>query len=197
MHLEARLVHDLVNREIHPIRCAESCRRKGQLALMAGDLCAETGHYWWAMKVWQWARRLIECKDYDDWRYVWFNTSVVRLGDVVSEDLCMALGRRVDNLWRRLGHPEMAWNEDSARAGYDYLWLEKYDYYRREIEEYWDNVELTYEQKQETEAIFRDGLSFFELFPYEEKCRERVDYWIFSRKNLVVRKKDITFAAAI
>ena len=27
-HLEARLLRDLVNREIHPIRCAQSCRRK-------------------------------------------------------------------------------------------------------------------------------------------------------------------------
>ena len=40
-HLEARLLRQMVNREIHPIRCAESCRRKRQKAQRLGDLCAE------------------------------------------------------------------------------------------------------------------------------------------------------------
>ena len=34
-HLEARLLRDLVNREIHPIRCAESCKRKYQKGMPA------------------------------------------------------------------------------------------------------------------------------------------------------------------
>ena len=67
-HLEARLLKDLVNREIHPIRCAESCKRKFQKAMYLGDLCAETGHFWWARKIWRFAAGLIEDKDYDDWR---------------------------------------------------------------------------------------------------------------------------------
>ena len=40
-HLEARLLKDLVNREIHPIRCAESCKRKFQKGSRIGDLCAD------------------------------------------------------------------------------------------------------------------------------------------------------------
>jgi len=158
VHLEARLLHDLVNHEIHPLRCAESCRRKGQIALRLGDLCAEAGHAWWAMKVWQLGRRLIEYKDYDDWIYVWFNTEYVRLSYVVSEDLCIDLGRRIDNLWRKMGHPEMAWNEDSARAGYDSLWYEKFDFDRTEIDACLDEEERAYEAQKETEAIFQDGL---------------------------------------
>ena len=54
-HLEARLLRNLVNREIHPIRCAESCKRKFQKAMYLGDLCAETGHFWWALKIWTFA----------------------------------------------------------------------------------------------------------------------------------------------
>ena len=32
-HLEARLLKDLVNREIHPIRCAESCKPKSVIRI--------------------------------------------------------------------------------------------------------------------------------------------------------------------
>ena len=90
-HLEARLLKDLVNREIHPIRCAESCKRKFQKAMYLGDLCAETGHFWWARKIWRFAAGLIEDKDYDDWRYVWFDNNRVRLRDVISETECELL----------------------------------------------------------------------------------------------------------
>ena len=51
-HLEAQLLKELVNHTIHPIRCAESCRRKRQKAQRLGDLCAETGHFLCALKVW-------------------------------------------------------------------------------------------------------------------------------------------------
>ena len=84
-HLEARLLRDIVNRAIHPIRCAESCKRKYQKAMYIGDLCAETGHFLWALKVWSFTAYLIESKDYDDWRYVWFDNNRVRLTDVISE----------------------------------------------------------------------------------------------------------------
>ena len=87
-HLEARLLKDLVNREIHPIRCAESCKRKFQKAMYIGDLCAETGHFWWARKIWRFASGLIEDKDYNDWRHVWFDNNRVRLRDVISETEC-------------------------------------------------------------------------------------------------------------
>ena len=93
-HLEARLLKDIVNREIHPIRCAENCKRKFMKGMRLGDLCAETGHFWWARKIWYFTSGLIENKDYDDWRYVWFNTERVRLRDVISETECELLDRR-------------------------------------------------------------------------------------------------------
>ena len=135
-HLEAQLLRQLVNREIHPIRCAESCRRKAQVALRLGRAS----------------------KDYDDWLCVWFNPEWVRLSWVVSEDLCQLLGRRIDQTWRRMGHPGMAVYEQKATAEYDWLWLEKYDYSRQEIDDYWDEIQDDYESQLKTEAIFRDGL---------------------------------------
>ena len=131
-HLEARLLRQMVNREIHPIRCAESCRRKRQKAQRLGDLCAETGHFLWAMKVWYLGLRAICHKDYDDWILVHFNTDVVTLSDVISEEDATILGRRIDTLWRHLGHPEQAYYARIAAAEYDFLYLEKYDYDRNE-----------------------------------------------------------------
>ena len=48
-HLEARLLKDMVNSAIHPIRCAASCKQKFMKGLRIGDLCAETGHFYWAL----------------------------------------------------------------------------------------------------------------------------------------------------
>ena len=64
-HLEARLLKDLVNRTIHPIRCASSSKQMFMKGMRIGDLCAETGHFWWALKVWRWTMQLMDAKDYD------------------------------------------------------------------------------------------------------------------------------------
>ena len=72
-HLEARLLKDLVNRTIHPIRCASSSKQMFMKGMRIGDLCAETGHFWWALKVWRWTMQLMDAKDYDDWIEVRFD----------------------------------------------------------------------------------------------------------------------------
>ena len=64
-HLEARLLKDIVNQAIHPIRCAASCKWKYMRGMRIGDLCAETGHFLWALKVWSLTASLIESKDID------------------------------------------------------------------------------------------------------------------------------------
>ena len=164
-HLEARLLKELVNREIHPIRCAESCKQKFMKGMRLGDLCAETGHFWWARKIWRFTASLIEDKDYDDWRYVWFNTQRVRLRDVISETECELLDRRCSQLWRALGHPEYDWWNDrveyltSTHFGttYYYLFADKYDGYYDELIGEWEEQMEFAEAEQETQQIFRDG----------------------------------------
>lgn len=164
-HLEARLLRNLVNREIHPIRCAESCKRKFQKAMYLGDLCAETGHFWWALKIWTFASKLIEDKDYDDWRYVCFDNERVRLRDVISETECELLDRRCSQLWRALGHPEYDWWDDrveyltSTYFGTTYydLFADKYDCYYDEPFGEWEAKIEEAEKEQETQQIFQDG----------------------------------------
>ena len=164
-HLEARLLKDLVNREIHPIRCAESCKQKYMKGMRIGDLCAETGHFWWAYKVWQFTSALIENKDFDDWIYVWFDNKRVRLTDVVSETECELLMRRCSDLWRVLGFPEYAWWDEhwehiaseSFGTYYTCLWAEKYDHYPAQSLIEWEEELKAYEAEQETKSIFREG----------------------------------------
>ena len=180
-HLEARLLKDLVNREIHPIRCAESCKRKFQKAMYIGDLCAETGHFWWAMKIWRFASRLIEAKDYDDWCDVWFDNNRVRLRDVISETECELLDRRCSQLWRALGHPEHDWWDDryeyltSTHYGttYYYLFADKYDGYYEDPIGAWEEKMEEAEAEQETQQIFRAGQGE-ELPPV---AQDFWDYW--------------------
>ena len=133
-HLEARLLRQMVNREIHPIRCAESCRRKRQKAQRLGDLCAETGHFLWAMKVWYLGLRAICHKDYDDWiNWWWFNPEYVSFQDVLSDGICEVLGRRIDEQNRRMGlanpHGMDSWEYWAGDGWYDYFRYEKYDGY--------------------------------------------------------------------
>lgn len=166
-HLEARLLKDLVNREIHPIRCAESCKQKFMKGMRIGDLCAETGHFWWARKVWIMTASLIEDKDFDDWRYVWFDNRRVRLTDVISETECELLLRRCSDLWQALGFPEYAWwtpywehiTSETFGTHYDYLFGEKYDsnWYPGLLQMEWEEEMSACRKAQETAIMFREG----------------------------------------
>ena len=180
-HLEARMLKEIVNREIHPIRCAKSCKQKYKRGMRIGDLCAETGHFWWAMKVWELTSHLIENKDYDDWRYVWFDTRWASLRDVISETECELLDRRCSDLWRALGHPEYAWwnarveylTSRNFGTTYYYLFAERYDsYYDEPIGTYEEEMEQK-RAEQETEMLFSEALGD-NLPPYSQDFN---DYW--------------------
>ena len=180
-HLEARLLKDLVNHEIHPIRCAESCKRKFMKGSRLGDLCAETGHFWWAMKVWRFTANLIENKDYADWCDVWFNTDRVRLRDVISETECELLIRRCSDLWRALGFPEYAWWDEKREyfasnyfgTYYYYLYAEKYDgYYEYSFEEFEAEMEEC-RKNWELDLFFREVMDDF--FPLGSQNFD--EYW--------------------
>ena len=180
-HLEARLLKDLVNHEIHPIRCAESCKRKFMKGSRLGDLCAETGHFWWALKVWRFTANLIENKDYDDWCDVWFNTDRVRLRDVISETECELLIRRCSDLWRALGFPEYAWWDEKREyfasnyfgTYYYYLYAEKYDgYYEYSFEEFEAEMEEC-RKNWELDLFFREVMDDF--FPLGSQNFD--EYW--------------------
>jgi len=166
-HLEARLLRELVNREIHPIRCAESCKRKFQKGMYIGDLCAETGHFLWALKVWTLTASLIEDKDVDEWMYVWFDNKRVSLTDVISETEYELLVRRCCDLYKALGFPEEYWWSDAMEriasetfgSSYHYLFGEKYDsnWYPDQLQMEWDAEMEECRKEEETRQIFHEG----------------------------------------
>ncbi len=167
-HLEARMLKDLVNCEIHPIRCAVSCKRKYQKGMYIGDLCAETGHFLWALKVWSFTARIIENKDYDDWLYVWFNPKWVKLTDVISETEYELLIKRCCDLYKALGFPEdYWWSEEmehiasqSFGTSYHYLFGENYDsnYYPDQIHIEWEEEMKECKSEQEVENLFCEAM---------------------------------------
>ena len=165
-HIESRLLKELVNRAIHPIRCAESCKRKFQKGMYVGVLCAEAGHFWWALRVWRLTARLIEQKDYDDWRYVWFNSDRVRLRDVISEAEYELLTRRESDLWRALGFAEYArWDQRTEHFAASYSGTSYYDLFADKYEGYYDYSPEDFESDMETcrrsqitEQLFREAL---------------------------------------
>lgn len=156
VQLETRLLRHIVNYRIRSIRCAQNSRMKYHFGLHLGQLCATSGHPWWAIKVWQFTLRLMCWKDYDEWIYVPVNPDYVRIDSVLSEPESMDLGRRIDTLWRKMGHPECAVMERYAQGAYDFFWLEKYDYSRVEDEDFLTEIEA-YERQQETNALFCEG----------------------------------------
>ena len=131
-YIEVRTLRDIINREIHPIRCAASCGRKAQKAIVLGDLCVEAHHPMWALKIWWFAINEIHNKDYDDWVNVWFNTKYVCFQDVISDGICEVIGKRIDDVNRSCGLYD-AKGRDSYEylcgdGWYDGFYYEKYDY---------------------------------------------------------------------
>lgn len=164
-HLETRLLREIVNREIHPIRCAASCKRKYLKGMRIGDLCAETGHFRWALKVWEFTECQISNKDWDDWRYEWFNDKWVSIRDVLSESECEFLSQRRSGLWAALFGPEEGWwdvrREHYAAMSfgtyYSDLWAEKYDYYPEYMMEEYERGMREEKARQDREQLFREA----------------------------------------
>ena len=156
VQLDTHLLHQMVNRSIHAICCAEHCRWKYQRGLLLGNLCLGTGHPYWAIKVWRFVLKLICRTDYDEWIDVPINPESVDIHNVLSETDCLSLGRRIDDLWRAIGHPECADMEAYAQKHYGWFWAEKYDFCQMEFDELIADLEAA-EQQEKTETLFREG----------------------------------------
>ena len=159
--MDVEMLKGIVNRGIHAIRCASTCAHKAHRGLLLGDLCAEAHHPLWALKIWKFTLRQIHIKDYNDWIDVWFHTEYVRLQDVISEGICEVIGRRIDDLERRVGLSDAkgrnSWEYLAGEGWYDGLRFEKYDYCWEDMREDFIQERNAAVQQQETERIFREG----------------------------------------
>ena len=175
-NLEARLLKDLVNREIHPIRCASTCARMAQKGLYLGNLCAEAHHPMWALKIWKFTLSQIHSKDYDDWIDVWFNTKYVRLRDVISDGICEIIGSRIDDIEQKLGQSvpqgRDSWKYWAGDGWYNSLFYEKYD-------SDWDSVRDFYIEMRNEAVEFQHLERFFHevLGEVPPMAQNFFDYW--------------------
>ena len=160
-HLEARLLRELVNSEIHPIRCASSCGRKAQKGLLLGDLCAEAHHPMWALKIWKFTLAQIHSKDYDDWIGVRFNTKRIKLRDVISDGACEIIGKRIDDVERDLNLSDAqgrdSWEYWAGDGWYDALFYEKYDFDWDSARDYYIKVRDQARESQQVERLFYEA----------------------------------------
>ena len=185
---------DIVNKGMHALDSASTCARKAQKGLLLGDLCAETGHLMWALKVWKFTLGEIHAKDYDDWIDVNFHTEYVRLRDVISDGACEVIGRRIDAMERRVGLSNArgrdSWEYRAGDGWYDSLWYEKYDFDWVELRN--ECVEMRDEalERQQREQLFCDAQLEYvsqpqDLFDYlndynpvlQEDLNFKVDDW--------------------
>ena len=162
--IEARMLKAIVNREIHPIRCASTCGRKGQKALMLGNLCVEAGYPLWALKIWWFAINEIHNKDYDDWVDAWFDNKYVSLQDVISDGLCEMIGRRIDEINRKCGLDDSK-GRDSCEywcgdGWYDSFRYEKYDNDINYWVDFFTKMRDEAVAQQTTDRIFREGQGY-------------------------------------
>lgn len=174
--MEARTLRAIVEKGVRPIRCAASCAYKAQKGLTLGDLCAEAGHLMWALKVWKFTIGEIHAKDYDDWIDVWFHTEYVRLRDVISDGVCEVLGRRIDDVERRLGLSDArgrkSWEYWAGNGWYDMLWCEKYDYDWKDMYDGFKAMFRELQKRQQREQLFLDAQNDSASQP-----QDFFDYW--------------------
>jgi len=170
------MLRDIVNNGVNPIRSASICAYKAQRGITLGDLCAETGHLMWALKVWKYTLGLIHAKDYDDWIDVTFHTEYVRLRDVISDGVCEMIGRRIDDAERRLGLSDArgrnSWEFRAGDGWYDRLWCEKYDC---DWEDTREGAKAMFDElldRQQREQLFYDAQD--ESVPQPQNI---FDYW--------------------
>lgn len=123
--MDARLLDSIVDKGWKAINATDNARVIAQKGLILGDLCEGAGYPHQALVNWYGALEAVLYLDFD-WTFTPLNTRYCRLAHVVAMDECKALGRRIDNLWRRLGHREMAVFERYARHYYHDMWLNKY-----------------------------------------------------------------------
>ena len=124
--MNAQLLDEVVHQGLQAIRWAKSPRVKAQQALLLGDLCVGAGYPRQALRVWTSTIRMMEATNHE-WVYVpqapGCSPCHVSFHSVASTDECHELGRRIDDLWRRLGKPEMSGWERRAMRSYRDSWL--------------------------------------------------------------------------
>jgi len=126
VYIDTKLLYEVVKKAGQVIVSTKKTGVMVNRALLLGDICETSGHYWLAMQIWRKTMYKVVDQDWKDWCYVYPNPMYFRLEHVTNRFGAMRLGRKMDELWKKLKHPEMADNEYYADDSYNELWMENY-----------------------------------------------------------------------
>ena len=127
LYMDAIVLNKMLNEAERLLEAEENCRIVGKNALELGILCEQKGWNMRAIGIWEKFLRQIAGRD-----SVWGNEETplpapgVSISHLTAEAEAQALGRRIDRLWKRIKHPELANAKKRTDIYYWDIWLSRY-----------------------------------------------------------------------
>lgn len=125
--MDAIELNRLINESTLELENESNTRIVGRQALELGVMCEQKGWYVRALLLWekflQQIRNYDSCWGFEEFPLPYPNASISNL---MAEDEATTLSKRIDRLWKRVGHPELA--DAKKRVGIYYwdIWLHRY-----------------------------------------------------------------------
>lgn len=127
IYMDAIVLNQLLNESVHSLEAEPNTRKVGKRALELGILCEQKGWNIRALGIWE--KFLQQIRNYDSsWGFEEFPLPYpnARISDLMAEDEAKTLSKRIDRLWKRIGHPELADAKKRVDIYYWEIWFHRY-----------------------------------------------------------------------
>ena len=121
------VLNQMLNESELSLEAEANTRLVGKIALELGILCEQKGWNLRALGIWE--KYLQQIVAYDSY---WGDEDVplpfpnVRISHLMAEHEAMTLGKRIDRLWKRINHPELANAKKRVERYYWNIWFSRY-----------------------------------------------------------------------
>ena len=130
--LDPRMLHELYDQRLHQLLRETDPQHIARIGLHTGDLMLRSGHPLLALTTWQHALSHLLCTDEDrQWDYAhsyrpFYAPHHVPWSERICDTEALRLARRIDDLYRQLGHPEWSTARRTVRSRYNGCFEELY-----------------------------------------------------------------------
>ncbi len=127
LYMDAIELNRFINESTLELAKEPNTRTVGSRALELGILCEQKGWNLRALGIWE--KFLQQIYNYDSYwgmEEVPLPSPSVRIADLMAKDEARTLGKRIDRLWKRIGHPELADAHRRVDRYYWDIWLSRY-----------------------------------------------------------------------
>ena len=123
--VDAIVLNQMVKDGEREIQHESNTRKAGRMALELGILCEKKGWHLRAIDIW---KKGIGQLAYHDQVWGWrrLPSTHDRIGQFIAEEEALELGRRIDAVWKEIGHEELAEALRQATEIYWDIWLSRY-----------------------------------------------------------------------